>query len=458
MEILKKNPLGDRWYPLYSHPTQDALYTNPVRFPIIPAGRRSGKSERGKRYITKVALTKKTKFDINRYFCGAPTRAQAKAIFWDDIKLLSKNFWIRDPEETSLTVFTKYGDIQSTIQVLGLDEPARIEGSPWNGGIIDEMRKIKPKAWTQHIVPAMTDRHGWCWRMGVPEGRGSYYEQALEAAGGKIPTTIAGDGVISLNNDGQEGYYSWFSADILDPDEIAYFKSKLDPKLFRQEFEGSFESAEGLVYYGYTPDNYPDGNLDSNISYNVDIPVYLSFDFNVNPMTASLSHRRKVNGVNEIHVFDAYYVPNSNTRSLCDRIFSDYKDTSTFFVTTCHSGHNRQTSAEIGVTDRKIIYNVARKHGCTAIMKNRSKNPAKVDSIAALNSMLYHNKLRLNPKSVGVKEIIKDFEQLCYKENSSEIDKTDKKRGHCSDNLSYLCEYYNQIQAIIDKKEVEHIL
>jgi hypothetical protein len=73
-----------RWYPLLDHPVQLALIdavSNGVRFPLVPAGRRSGKTERFKRFLVKQA---------NRvpgaYFAGAPTHDQAKKIFWDDLK------------------------------------------------------------------------------------------------------------------------------------------------------------------------------------------------------------------------------------------------------------------------------------------------------------------------------------------------------------------------------------
>ena len=51
----------DRWYPLKKHPVQLALVRavdNGIRFPLVPAGRRSGKTERFKRYLSKTVMSK----------------------------------------------------------------------------------------------------------------------------------------------------------------------------------------------------------------------------------------------------------------------------------------------------------------------------------------------------------------------------------------------------------------
>jgi len=435
------NPLGERWYPLRPHPTQDKLYVDPVRFPVVPAGRRSGKTERAKRYVSKTAITEKTNFKENFYFCGAPTRSQAKRIYWDDIKELTRAFWCNKPNETDLTVYTKFDGIKSQISVLGLDEPARVEGSPWNGGIIDEMRKIKAHAWGQHIRPALSDREGWCWRCGVPEGRNHYYEIAVIASGG-VPITIPKTGVFAQGNDPEMAYYSWHSADILPEREIISAKRDLDDKLFRQEYEGSFESFEGLVYYAYTPDYYPNGNLDESVKYNSDLPIFLMMDFNVSPMTALCGHVLTATdcenvGLQELHLFRGYHLQASNTENTIKRIIADHPNTNRYIIVTCHSGQNRQTVAQIGVTDRKIIKNEMVRHNKYCEMRHRSRNPPIMQRIHALNCMLSANRIKLNSKDNGIKELMRDFEGLVYKEGSSEVDKSDPMREHISSALGY---------------------
>ena len=73
-----------RWYPLRDHPVQRALVEDEVRFKVVPAGRRSGKTERVKRYMARAAMQ-----DPGNYFIAAPTRDQVKRIYWNDMKRLS---------------------------------------------------------------------------------------------------------------------------------------------------------------------------------------------------------------------------------------------------------------------------------------------------------------------------------------------------------------------------------
>ena len=40
------------------------------------------------------------------------------------------------------------------IWVVGLDRPERIEGSPWDGGVLDEYGNMRANAWPEHIRPA----------------------------------------------------------------------------------------------------------------------------------------------------------------------------------------------------------------------------------------------------------------------------------------------------------------
>jgi hypothetical protein len=105
----------------------------------------------------------------------------------------------RPPSESELSIEGING---SVIQVVGMDKPERIEGVPWDGGILDEFGNMKKKAWYEHVRPALSDRLGWCDLIGVPEGRNHYYDLAKEA---EADTT------------GEWGYFWWISADILDP-------------------------------------------------------------------------------------------------------------------------------------------------------------------------------------------------------------------------------------------------
>jgi len=231
----------DRWYPLIDHDVQLALVRDNVRFKVAPAGRRSGKTERFKRYVVKQAM----KNPGMPYFAAAPTRDQAKRIFWQDLKLLSLcSTHGRKPSETDLIIYLDNG---STISVLGLDKPERIEGVFWAGGGIDEFGDLKDNAWGEHISPAldtfnptMPDYKAWCWLFGVPEGLNHYNDRYQYALNSGDPDWKA---------------YTWKSAEILPAETIDAAKRQLSALQFRQEYEASFETAAGRIYEDYGEHN-----------------------------------------------------------------------------------------------------------------------------------------------------------------------------------------------------------
>ena len=233
---------SERWYPLIDIPEQVRLKDEVVRFKVVPAGRRSGKTERAKRYVAKQAMKNANEM----YFCAAPTRDQVKKIFWDDMKALTFSAThLKRPSESDLKIFMPNG---SEIHFIGLDKPQRIEGIGWTGGVIDEIADVKESAWQSNILPALNtvsplrpDYRAWCWLIGVPDGLNHYYEMYQYALNSGDPDWAA---------------YHWKSSDILPADVIASAKRVMSETQFKQEFEASFETATGRIYEDYGKGNH----------------------------------------------------------------------------------------------------------------------------------------------------------------------------------------------------------
>lgn len=231
-----------RWYPLIDIPEQVRLRDERVRFKVVPAGRRSGKTERAKRFVAKQAMENASEL----YFCAAPTRDQVKKIFWDDMKALTFSAsHPKAPSESDLKIFMPNG---SEIHMIGLDKPQRIEGIPWTGGVIDEIADVKEAAWQANILPALNtvsplrpDYRAWCWLIGVPDGLNHYYEMYQYAVTSGDPEWAA---------------YHWKSAEILPQDVIDAARRVMSAKQFQQEFEASFETATGRIYEDYSAANH----------------------------------------------------------------------------------------------------------------------------------------------------------------------------------------------------------
>lgn len=263
-----------RWYALKDHPVQLALIdavSKGVRFPLVPAGRRSGKTERFKRFLVKQA---------NRvpgpYFAAAPTHDQAKKIFWDDLKAFALSVaHSRPPSESDRIVFLPNG---SELHVIGLDKPQRIEGIPWKGGGIDEFADIKSDAWEANILPALNtvnpldpEYRAWCWLLGVPDGLNHYYDLCSRADTGEDPNFKV---------------FHWKSAEILPPDVMSAMKRAMSEKQFKQEFEASFETASGRIYEDYSKANHTAEHIQPHEQ------LLWMHDQNYTPLSSAIGVRR----------------------------------------------------------------------------------------------------------------------------------------------------------------------
>lgn len=261
-----------RWYKLTDHPVQTALVTDKVRFKVVPAGRRSGKTERAKRFLVREAMR-----EFGPYFVAAPTRDQVKRIYWRDLKQLCFTSALGDKavSESELKITLPNG---STINLIGLDQPQRMEGVLWTGGIVDEIADVRDGAWQENISPALDTfnplRPGyrpWCWLIGVPDGLNHYYDIAEYAR---------------TANDPDWKLYTWVSADILPPDVIESAKRRMSPRQYRQEYEASFETAAGKIYEDYGPHNYTQTTIEPYEQ------LMWFHDFNYTPMSSGIGVRR----------------------------------------------------------------------------------------------------------------------------------------------------------------------
>jgi hypothetical protein len=230
-----------------------------------------------------------------RYFAAAPTVEQAKRIFWDDLKLLIWPEWIGSVNEKHLRIETTKG---AQVWVHGMEKPQRIEGSPWDGCVIDEFANCRPKVWDAHIRPALADRRGWAWLIGVPDtdamGQGEY--EGL---------------VIAAQNEGYEEWrcFNWPSIDILGPEEIESARRRLDPLTFEQEYLGRFVGARCSAFANFDPAIHV-----KPTAYDPSLNICWSLDFNVNPLCSGvLQHNRKL-----VRVIEEFSLANADTDSACD--------------------------------------------------------------------------------------------------------------------------------------------
>jgi hypothetical protein len=429
---------------LRPHPVQYAYWTSPHRFNTVPAGRRSGKTELAKRKLVKRAIGASTSWEP-RFFAAAPTRDQAKRIFWEDLKAMSSRDLLDGrPSESDLVISYING---ATLWVIGLDKPERMEGQPWDGGVVDEIGNTKPNAWKENIRPALSDRLGWCDMIGVPEGRNHYYDIDKRA--------------IALmkqhGNESEWGHYSWPSSDILPASEIEAARADLDELTFQQEYEASFINFTGRAYYPFTEDEHS-----TPLKYDPKAPLVLCFDFNVEPGVCAIVQEQKLPGkyekdANELTLLDKpvtgtgiigeVHIPrNSNTPAVCRRIAKDWGKHVGRVICYGDATGGSRGSAKVEGSDWDLIEKELR-----PVFKDRlafrvdDKNPKERARINAVNSRLMTvNKVtRMMVDGGKAPNVLKDFEGVTLLEGGSgEIDKAvSPMLTHLTDAIGYYIEY-----------------
>lgn len=411
--------LTDRWTRLRPHPEQYRYWSSAARFNVVAAGRRSGKTELGKRKMAKRVIGA---HQDARFFIGTPTRDQSKHLYWEDMKKLIPEDMVTKKSESELFLRLIHGP---ELWVVGLDRPQRIEGRPWDGALIDEIADVKPDAWQANIRPALADRAGWCDFIGVPEGRNHFYK--LHRRGRTSNPDWAS--------------FHWVSADILPPSEIRAAAEDMDEDMFRQEFEASFVSFRGRAYRHYTEQTHEFPGLAKR--YRRDRPLIFCFDFNVEPGGASvLQEMRLPNGVIGTAAIGEVYIPyDSDTPSVCRRLVKDWAGhEAPIYVYGDATGGQRRSSGVRG-TDWDLVKSHLKGEFDRIIFKVPKVNPPEKARLNAFRARIKAksgtSRFALDPDRAP--QLSMDLEGVTLLEGGSgEVNKkADPARSHWADGVGY---------------------
>jgi len=357
----------DRWYPLIAHPVQIELVravNDGIRFPVVPAGRRSGKTERFKRFLAKIAMQNANE----KYFAAAPTRDQTKKIFWDDLKTLTfSSQHPKRPSESELKIFMPNG---SEIHLIGLDKPERIEGINWTGGGIDEIADIKKDALNLNIMPALNtvdprrpDYRAFCWFLGVPDGLNHYYDLSCYAED---------------ENNPEFALYHWKSADILPADVIESEMKRMGAKQFRQEYEACFETATGKIYDDYSKENHTTRLIKDHEQ------LIWMHDQNYTPLSSAIG----VRDGNNIFLLDEIVLTSAISKQSATEFVERYKNHHNKHVIIYGDPAGRAGEKHGHASDYIDIENVLRQNGWTYTRKVKRKHPAIKDRQNAVRAKI----------------------------------------------------------------------
>lgn len=327
--------------------------------------------------------------------------------------------WVRKINETELTLELKNG---STISLKGADNYDSLRGVGLDYLVIDEFASIDPAAFYETLRPTLSDKGGHALFIGTPAGLNWAHdlynnaEQYPDEWASFQYTTIAGGNV--------------------SPEEVEAARRTLDERTFKQEYEATFETFSGRVFYAFeraTNVRPWTGEIPREIHYGV--------DFNIDPICSVVA----VKTGSTLHIVDEIKIFGSNTDELVEEIRTRYPGRSVI----CYpdpSGSARKTAAG-GRTDHTILRSAGFR-----VLAPHSHNAVR-DGVNAVNALLRSStgitRLFIDPKC---KYVIECLEKQTYKEGTNIPDKTSG-YDHMNDALRYMVDYLFPIRQPITEPE-----
>ena len=383
---------------------QKIIARAPQRFKVAVCGRRFGKT------TLAIWLMCREAAQPNReIFYIAPTYRQAKMIAWKKLrKKLVDLRWVRKINETELSITLKNG---SVISLKGADGGAQnLRGIGLDAVILDEAAIIDQEAWTEVLRPALADKQGWALFISTPAGMNwlkDLYDLAEE-----FPDEWASFQFTSLEGGN------------IPLAEIEAARKTLDLRTFRQEFEATFETFSGRIFYAF--------DRARNIKpYTEALPqeLHIGMDFNISPMSAVVAVKQG----NQLNIIDEIRIFGSNTDEMVEEIRNRYGDRR-ITVYPDPSGSARSSKSG-GRSDHTIL------RGAQFTVKSPTNHNPVRDGINAVNAKLCSSTgvvtLTIDPKC---KNLIECLEKQVYKEGTSIPDK-ESGFDHMNDALRYMVDW-----------------
>ena len=219
-------------------------------------------------------------------------------------------------------------------------------------------------------------------------------------------------------------------------------------KLYDEQYYNIFVLAQNGEYNnGLVIKDFTDANI-KDISYQPDMDLHISCDFNVDPMCWVFAHKTD----DKVFYFDEIAMENTTTAKACDEFYRRYPNhKGKVIVNGDASGDNRSCTSEY--TNYVIIKKKLLQYGYDVEIQIKAFNPPIKNRIMAFNS-----KVRSADGKICLfvdkkcEKLLYNIYNLKYKEGSSKIDiptyqqikqsKELKFLSHPMDAASYLVDFY----------------
>lgn len=389
------------------HRYQKIVHDSTARFKVVVAGRRWGKTAFSRIQLILAALRKPKAL----VWYIAPTYSMAHDIMWSSLLEAIPPSYILKKNDTKMTVVLKNG---SVIQCKGADKPDSLRGRGVDYVVLDEYQDFKEDAWEAAIFPTLTDRRGHALIIGTPKAYNALYKLYEKGQ--------------STHKDDQD-WASWqfptATSPFIPKSELSAARRNLDERTYKQEYEASFETMSGRVYYPF------DRNVHvGDYPFDPENYIIVGQDFNVDPMCSVILQYKKRSG--ELWAIDEIYLNQSNTQEVVDELERRYWRLFPNNVAVFPDPAGANRSSARGETDIQIFREkrINRIH-------YRKKHPFVADRINAVNAMLRSADGQVRLKiDKRCKRLIESLEQTIYRAGTRDIDKA-LGAEHITDALGY---------------------
>ncbi len=386
--------------------TRKQILNDPSRFKVIVAGRRWGKTVLSLMYLLKDSFQ-----PGERRWYITPTYRQGKMIVFPILRQMFNGFVGAKLNESEMSVMFENG---AELSVKGADNEHNLRGVALTKVVMDEMAYIKPNVWEEIVYPMLATTKGQVLFIGTPSGYDMMYE--LYSKGQADP-------------EWKSWQFKTIDGGFVPKEEIERAKRSMDEVIFRQEFEGSFETTGNRAAYNF------EREIHCIKAKQLSSKLWWGVDFNVDFMTAVLACEY-TDGT--IHFFDELRLKNSNTEELSIEMkkiapnIECYPDP---------AGKARST------TSRRSDHQILRDHGF--LIRAKKSHPSHIDRLNALNRKLKDADgkvgMTVDPSCIY---LIKDLEQ-CQKDKKGGLAKDNAELTHALDACSYAISHKFPIRKMI---------
>lgn len=301
---------------------------------------------------------------------------------------------------------------------------------------VEEAQKVSDDSW-QILIPTIRAPGSEIWVTFNPDSKDDPTSQRF------IENPPPDSRIVKINYNQNP----WFPEELRK--EMEYLK-RVDPKRYENIWEGEYRdvSQGGRVCYAWSMANIEE------VKYNPEKRIYLTCDFNVDPMCWAIAHKPVIDEKNHYHFFDQIVRENTNIVASAKEFAKKYgRHRAGIIITGDASGRQRSDMAE---GENQTRYDLLRRTlsdlGVTNFALNVNRfNPKIASRLERFNELLSdqdgHRRILVDPK--GCPQIIRICENSRYKPGSTDIwqptpkqieDKPDLKflRVDMLDAISYL--------------------